>query len=710
MSASTLPLLAPKMLFRSRNDPKKELHRIVWTGRQSHYTFFVSLSEEGWPEAYETEQLRERFSPDYKGEDALEFVLEDPYALKLRIDPSDEAYERMQWIADLVEGDALFDILVPSKRGRAIKAQVKKVGKSRPTISLHVKRFLARGMSASALQGDRENCGAPGMGRNPTKKTGRRRKTKAGIGTPVNDSNRAILEVAACYAAVGKRTLQQGLDYINQHHCRDWSVDARFTTDQLRYHIRKTRPVTQQIREKRGERHLNLKRRAFVGKTYAYGPGAEFQIDATIGDVYLVSVFNRAKVIGRPTIYIVSDTFSRLIVGVSISLSPPSIEGAALAMESVITPKVLLCHEFGIEAKEEWWPSHHLPKKILADRGSEFISIRAWERVVNRLRIDVNNTAAFRPDWKSIVESRFNLVAAIWGESVPGYVEKDFQERGGEDYRLDAALTLHEFTALFMISVIEYNNRPLRTKEQIPEMVAADLIPTPVELWNFGVAEYSGILDMANIDEMRACVYTRDRASVSHRGIGYANRFYETPRAVKEEWFTRARTGKFMVDISYNPINPRNLYVLYDDGKFELASIRETTVQLRDVDASYVEIDALRVDAARNLSDAFDKTENLKLKLRDMADEIIDGAKEKTKLAMERLGVRKPEINEIRNAKAEERALLEFIRANGQLTDLTEMSVQSSVGESSDCESGEINSISLESIRKMKARQREKGK
>ncbi|WP_083860307.1 DDE-type integrase/transposase/recombinase [Cupriavidus sp. BIS7] len=662
MAMNILPQLVSGMLFRLRKGAERELHRIVWTGRQSNYTFTIPTSGSEWPEPHSTETFQLRFSSEYQGDDALEFILEDPSARKPQADPSAYALERMRWIAPLVEEDNLFEILVASKRGKKIAEQAAKVGVSVPTISFHTRRFLARGMTVSALEDDRYKCGGKGKKRNPTNKTGRKRIVRAGIGTPVNDSNREILEVAACYVLGGKkRTLQQGLDYINQHHCRDWEVTERFTIDQLRHHIESTRPFTKKIRKKLGERTFALKHRPFVGKTTAYGPGAEFQIDATIGDVYLVSAFDRTKIIGRPTIYIVSDTFSRLIVGISVSLSPPSIEGAALAMESVITPKVALCQEFGVEAYEDWWPSHHLPRTIRADHGSEFVSIRAWEKIVQRLLINVKNTKAFRPDWKSIVESRFNLLNAIWGDFVPGHVESDFNERGGPDYRLDSVLTLHEFTAVFLISVIEYNNRPLRMKSQIPKMVEAELSPTPVELWKFGTSEYSGILQTGSLDEMRSCVYPRARATVTEEGINFARRCYETPRAVREEWFARARHKNFETEIAYDPNNPSKMYVLYGDGSFEKASLRETGMQI-DFGVSMSDIAQYRLAATKNLNNGFDKFEPLKMKLRDKADAIIEQASKKRTEAMEEQGIKRLSTDGIREARLDERALTDAIR------------------------------------------------
>lgn len=182
--------------------------------------------------------------------------------------------------------------------------------------------------------------------------------------------------------AKGKRTLQAGLDFIRAKFREELPDAEPFTVRQLQWYIHSKYLHTVRKRKQHGDRAYELAWRSFNGTAEVYGPGAQFQIDSTIADVYLVSHFNRLRIVGRPTIYIVSDTFSRQIVGVHISYAPPSREGAALALQSVATPKVALCHEYGIEISEADWPAHHLPRQLLADRGSEFTSIKAWEGVV----------------------------------------------------------------------------------------------------------------------------------------------------------------------------------------------------------------------------------------------------------------------------------------------------------------------------------------
>lgn len=127
--------------------------------------------------------------------------------------------------------------------------------------------------------------------------------------------------------------------------------------------------------------------------------------------------------------------------------------------------------------------------------------------------------------------------------------------------------------------------------------------------------------------------YPRGRASVSHLGIGFATRFYETPRAIQEEWFDKARKANYTVDVAYDPENPEKLFVIHADQTMERTTLRKTGPQYDDT-VCLTEIYALKKDAAKNLSDAFDDFEEAKQELRDGTDAIIAKANAEREAAM----------------------------------------------------------------------------
>jgi putative transposase len=185
----------------------------------------------------------------------------------------------------------------------------------------------------------------------------------------------------------------------------DPNLGEIFTQRQFTYHYNQRRNLRQAFLKRAGATRFNLKHRELVGNSDAPGPGALYQIDATLADVYLVSRYGGNRLIGRPVIWIVIDVFSRMIVGFCIRLEGEGWLGLQLALENTTTNKVTLCAKYGLHITEEMWPARFLPVHISGDRGP-LISDNA-DRFVHALNIQVSNTPPFRPDWKGIVEQVF---------------------------------------------------------------------------------------------------------------------------------------------------------------------------------------------------------------------------------------------------------------------------------------------------------------
>ncbi|MFA0350561.1 transposase, partial [Vibrio sp. 10N.222.55.C6] len=80
--------------------------------------------------------------------------------------------------------------------------------------------------------------------------------------------------------------------------------------------------------------------------------GSVFEIDATVADVHVVSELGAQYVLGRPTIYVVVDRSSRMIVGLHVSLYHASWRAARQALANCFLPKSEYCHQFGIEIED----------------------------------------------------------------------------------------------------------------------------------------------------------------------------------------------------------------------------------------------------------------------------------------------------------------------------------------------------------------------
>jgi hypothetical protein len=234
---------------------------------------------------------------------------------------------------------------------------------------------------------------------------------------------------------------------------------------------------------------IRLKHRPFTGRHKVFCPGKLYLIDSTRADIHLVSSTDPNQVIGRPTIIVVVDAFSRLIAGFHITLGEESYESLGIAIENAARNKVEFCAEHGITIKPEQWPAHHLPEGLLADlaplRGPIANNILAG------LHVQLFNTPSYRGDYKGIIERTFGHLIAECLSKMPGYIEKHYT-RGDRDLRQRASVNIHHFTRLIILWILAKNAAVLNYYQ--PDKDTVNVTPIPIALWNWGIENRSGAL------------------------------------------------------------------------------------------------------------------------------------------------------------------------------------------------------------------------
>ncbi|MPM64581.1 Transposon Tn7 transposition protein TnsB [bioreactor metagenome] len=203
------------------------------------------------------------------------------------------------------------------------------------------------------------------------------------------------------------------------------------------------------------------------------------------------------------------------------------------------------------------------------DNG-ELIS-KASNVINSELGITVKNEPAWRPDLKGIVESRFHLLNISTKAALPGAVLPDFAQRGAPDYRLDAKLTLTEFTQIVIHFILNHNGRLLeRHPQPLPDVLADHVPPIPLELWKWGIHNRSGSLRKMEPEALRVALAQRDRAQVTAKGIKFHNLYYQCETAEAENWFSKARIkGGWKVEIAYHPRDMEKVYWLKGPQEYE---------------------------------------------------------------------------------------------------------------------------------------------
>ena len=479
------------------------------------------------------------------------------------------------------------------ERGAIIERAVQDTGKTMTTLHRYLKQFWKNGKTKNAFLPNYQNCGGGGKERGVgDAKRGRPRKYSDSPGRNVDEETKRIFEKAIkkYYHVRGGHTLQATYDLMIKEHYTifaaqpDGTIKAELsleseipTIGQFRYWYHKQHDVRENLTKRKGEAGYALAHRAVLGKSdYGImGPGAKYQIDATIGDIYLVSRFNRADIIGRPVIYFVIDTFSRMVAGMYVGLEGPSWAGAMMAIANAASDKVKYCADYGIEIADDEWPCRHVPSAILGDRGE--MESKAVETLINALNVRVENAPPYRADMKGIVEQYFRTINIKAVAFLPGHVKPDMSERGGRDYRLDAKLDIRQLTKILIQCVLQHNNHHFMDGyERTADMIADNVEPVPIKLWNWGISHLSGTLRSFPEETVKLCLMPTDTASVTAKGIRFKGLYYLCERAVEERWFEKARAkGSFKEDISYDPRNMSAIYVRDSSGSFDRCFLAE---------------------------------------------------------------------------------------------------------------------------------------
>lgn len=293
--------------------------------------------------------------------------------------------------------------------------------------------------------------------------------------------------------------------------------------------------------------------RMLYGSAMAYRDCVgSYQIDEAMGDVFLVSKFDRSKVIGRPRIILSVDTCSQLITSVYVGLEAG--ENAILAcIANAVSDKVAYCKSLGIEIVEEDWPCSGMPTELITDKGGEFTGQRISELCI-RYGVEINTLPPFRPEEKSLIERVIGLVQDSYKSMLQGKggIGTDVNERWAIDYRQLAVLTLEEYTQIVVRCIINLNKgRILKGLGHLP--VGAP--QTPSKLWQWFCEQ--GKTALLDVDEREIYLLSlpRSTAKVSRRGIFFNHLRYLPPRG------TELNVGE-KVEFAYDTQDTAHIYIV----------------------------------------------------------------------------------------------------------------------------------------------------
>lgn len=584
-------------------DKQDNVYRIIDIDYNNDIIVIINTNENSMPKV---RNLNEVLLDINSGE--VELIIDDTYNTIIneeQLSDNDRKYrDKAYSIVSSMLNDSSFTLGNSKQLSRYIKYTAEEYSISEKTVKRYLIRYLVRGQTKNALLPDHYKCGGKGK----EKKLGiakiglpRKYDKKSGNGVNVTGDIKKVFKksIDTIYFKEGNKTLSTTYEIMISRYFRDDNgniIDKNSipTLPQFRYWYKNYRNIKKEISSRDGEKEYYLNVRPVLGTSGqdAEYPTALFQIDSTQGDVHLVSSYNRNDVIGRPTIYIIIDVFSRMVTGFYAGLENASWSCVMMAFHNCTVDKVEFCKQYGIDINENEWNASQLPEAILADRGTELTG-KNIETLSNSFGVDVKNTAPYRADLKGIVERFFRTLNSQFKEFIPGSIKSNIKKRGQKDSREFASLTIYEINRIIIKCILNHNNSYMKTYKRDEVMIEENVHCIPTEIWEWGMKNRVGYRSKISDDIIKLNLMPSAKATVTKRGIKFKNIYYICDTAIEKQWFERANLYKsWKIDIRYDPRNMNYIYIIKNKGRdYEICRLKDS--ESRYLDKSLDEIEYL---------------------------------------------------------------------------------------------------------------------
>jgi hypothetical protein len=524
-----------------------------------------------------------------------------------------------------------------SVRGPLINNVLAQNKTTKQTLYRLLRNYWQRGQTPNALLPIRTNKRKDGEERQVNKKLGRPRIHTEGEGMIITDKIAQLFNLA-----INRHLLNQNKHTIGYAYRKFQSIySSKYpqiseteipTIWQFKYHYDTNFNSLEKLRSRTNKKVFNKDIRPLHStvNTHILGPGSKYEIDATIADIYLLSNSDRASIVGRPIIYLVADVFSRMITGFYIGFENPSYVTSAQAIKMAVCDKTDICKKFGIDISLEDWPCIGLPEAILADRG-ELLGSQI-ETLEKSFSIRIENTPAYRGDLKGIVERYFNTIQANFKPYTTGMGAvqgKKEVRRGGHDYRIDATLTITDFTKIILNSILMHNNYHLLASYDREADMPADMPLVPIEIWNWGLQNRTGQLRAVDANSIYIALLPRKKATLSNSGIKLFSVNYTCSEIIANGWLHRKGTISRPKDlqVAYDLIDASKIYIFYEHNSLNywVGTLADRSREF--IDCSWWEVWQIQRDQKKTTAKQSLKSELALIELERQNQEIIDAAK-----------------------------------------------------------------------------------
>jgi putative transposase len=316
-----------------------------------------------------------------------------------------------------------------------------------------------------------------------------------------------------------------------------------------------------------GKRYADNKHRCNKQALQPTRPLERTEIDHTKLDLFVVDEETRLP-LGRPTLTMLLDKFSREVLGICNGFDPPSYLSVMNCLLHAIKPKSYVKKEF--PAVQNDWEAYGLPELIVVDNGKEFHS-KAFEDACLQLGIVVMYSPPYQPRYKGAIERFFSTLNKRLLHQQRGTTFSNIFERRDYDPRKNAVISFSAFMELLHVWIADVYHQSYHR----------GLRDIPAHVWREGIKQHPPALP-GRAEELRVLLGHVEHRVIGPSGVELHTLFYNCEELSTLRGQPGVKGTKFAV--KYDPEDISAVYV-YD--------------RLKD---KYLAVPALDQNYARGLS------------------------------------------------------------------------------------------------------------
>lgn len=282
-----------------------------------------------------------------------------------------------------------------------------------------------------------------------------------------------------------------------------------------------------------------------VGKgAFSSRPLERVEIDHTLLDIIVYDPELDIP-LGRPTLTIVIDHFSRLPLGFYLGFEAPSTASVMMALRCAINTKEWVNERYpditGI------WPCYGVPEVLVTDNGPEFHS-KDLELACAQLGITIQHNKVKSPWTKGVVERIFGEINRSLLCDAPGKTFHNKDARSENDAVGEASVPVALLEHVLCKWIVEIHAKKMHDGIQA----------IPLERWNEGVEEFPPrlISDQEDLNVLLSCF--REVRKVHPKGIVLEGIWYNSRRLTE---LRNSSTKDFQLDMKFDPTNLGRIHV-----------------------------------------------------------------------------------------------------------------------------------------------------